>query len=71
MKRKKLLSYFLSILLVTLMPVSILADTYYIDDGDITIRNDGTQQVTQNNNTKDDNDVTIKQHIVILQQITK
>ena len=57
MKRKKLLSYFLSILLVTLMPVSILADTYYIDKGDITIWNTtGTQKVIQsgtNTNVED------------------
>ena len=63
MKRKKLLSYFLSILLVTLMPVSILADTYYIDDGDIEIWNTGTQFVGQGGgSTVEDANPIITQH---------
>lgn len=61
MKRKKLLSYFLSILLVTLMPVSILADTYYIDDGDITILNTGTQIVKQGSTSNNDDAPVITQ----------
>ena len=61
MKRKKLLSYFLSILLVTLMPVSILAENYYMEDGNITITNDGTQKVTQGSVTNNDDAPVITQ----------
>ena len=62
MKRKKILSCFLTLVLIILMPTKLFAGTYYIDGGDITITNNGTQQVTQNSTTKDDNDITITQH---------
>ena len=62
MKRKKILSCFLTLVLIILMPTKLFAETYYIDGGDITITNNGTQQVTQNSTTKDDNDITITQH---------
>ncbi len=52
MKRKKILSCFLTLVLIILLPTKLFAGTYYIDGGDITISNDGSgQQVKQNNDT--------------------
>ena len=63
MKRKKILSCFLTLVLIILLPTKLFAGTYYIDGGDITISNDGSgQQVKQNNDTYDDSAPTITQN---------
>ena len=62
MKGKKILSAFIALVLIAGIPVAAFAETWYIENGDITITAAGGEQtVSQGNNTQVDNAPTISQ----------
>ena len=62
MKMKRLISFVIVLLLVCGMPVSAFADTWYVDDGDITVNaTDSGQTVSQGETTTPDDAPVITQ----------
>ena len=63
MKMKRLISFVIVLLLVCGMPVPAFADTWYVDDGNITVNaTDSGQTVSQGETTTPDNAPVITQH---------
>lgn len=63
MKLRRILSCLMALLLVCSLPVSVLADTWYLEDGSITVNAaESGQTVTQGSTSKDDDAPVITQH---------
>ena len=62
MKLRRILSCLMALLLVCSLPVSVLADTWYLEDGSITVNaTESGQTVTQGSTSKDDDAPVITQ----------
>lgn len=63
MKLRRIVSCLMALLLVCSLPVSVLADTWYLEDGSITVNaTESSQTVTQGSTSKDDDAPVITQH---------
>ena len=63
MKLRRIVSCLMALLLVCSLPVSVLADTWYLEDGSITVNAaESGQTVTQGSTSKDDDAPVITQH---------
>ena len=63
MKLRRIVSCLMALLLVCSLPVSVLADTWYLEDGSITVNaTKSSQTVTQGSTSKDDDAPVITQH---------
>ena len=62
MKLRRIVSCLMALLLVCSLPVSVLADTWYLEDGSITVNaTESDQTVTQGSTSKDDDAPVITQ----------